>query len=411
MNTVRLEQVTEKWNSSYKKYFSVNTRETETPSDFESRNVKNTNENCTNLTESLAPFYHYSNLPDYQAYIKDLVSIDIGGGTTDVVIVKDGNPNFVTSFRFAANDLLGLGQYVSKIISKHKQDIEYQVSEFRILSKAMSSIEQNTDFGDFASFFFSLKDNEDLTEKGKSIDFNQILKKDDKQRLVFLLFLAAIIYHTAQVMSAKGLLMPPRHLTFSGNGSRIIDVLGKKEMLEKIATLIFEKIFEKKYGAEGITKKLEIIPNTSNPKEVTCKGAIHTLDKELVHISNVVLLGIDATTFADKQTYSELHKNSDLVDNINTQVSAFFTYVFDELLKSEVKKQVGTESIERALSIPKEVIDKAKKVVEGKEDMKNITKNKIGTKEKSAVIEETFFFLPLPTLLRTISKEIENTED
>lgn len=360
MNSTRLEQVTEIWEKAYKKYFGSNFAD-----------------NCKNLTESLAPFYHYSSLPDYREYIKDLVSIDIGGGTTDVVFVKDSQPNFVTSFRFAANDLLGLGQYTGKIIAKHKQDIENQISEFLNLSKTMCSIEQNTDFGDFASFFFSLKDNEDLTEKGKSIDFNKTLKEDNNQKLVFLLFFAAIIYHTAQVMKAKRQSLP-RHLTFSGNGSRIIDVLGKKDMLEKIATLIFEKIFDAKYGTDGQPQKLEIIPNTGNPKEVTCKGTINTWGEKLAKVSYDVLLGTDDTTFADNQTYSDLQEqNADLIDNINSQVEAFFTYVFDELLKSEIRKQVGAESVEKALSIPQTAIDKAKEVVANKEDMVVTTPAKI----------------------------------
>jgi hypothetical protein len=398
MNSTRLERVTEEWKQAYKKYFG-----------------ENATANCTNLTESLAPFYHYSSLPDYREYIKDLVSIDIGGGTTDVVFVKDSKPHFVTSFRFAANDLLGLGRDVSKIVAKHKQNIQDQISEFRILSKTMNSIEQNTEFGDFASFFFSLKDNEDLTEKGKSIDFNKTLREDNNQKLVFLLFFAAIIYHTAQIMKAKGQAMP-RHITFSGNGSRIIDVLGKKDMLEKIATLIFEKIFAAKYGNDRQPKKLEIIPNTSNPKEVTCKGLIeNTLDKDnKEEVPYEVLLGIDDNTLANRQTYSDLQKNADFIDKINSQVTAFFSYVLDELLKSEIKKQVGTESIEKALSIPRTAIEKAKEVVADKEDMKNITNRKIDKKIQDAEygeIEETLFFFPIPVLLRTISKEIENKED
>jgi len=394
MNSTRLEQVSEKWSVAYKKYFG-----------------NNADRNCTKLTESLAPFYHYSSLPDFREYIKDLVSIDIGGGTTDIVFVKDSEPNFVTSCRFAVNDILGLGQNVSKIISKHKQFIENGISEFRILSRTMNSIEQNIDFGDFASFFFSLKENEDLTEKGKSIDFNNTLKEDNNQKLVFLLFFSAIIYHTAQVMNAKGLSMP-RHITFSGNGSRVIDVLGKKNMLEKIATLIFEKIFDKKYGNEGMPKKLEIIPNTSNPKEVTCKGTIHTLDEKIKHVDRKVLLGINSNTFANaNQTYSDLQKNADLINLINSQVRLFFTYVFEELLNNEIDLEVGTESIQNALSIPNSAINKAKEIVANNEDMNTITKKKIEAKDKTAKIEETLFFFPIPTLLRTISKEIENNED
>ncbi|MDR3140787.1 MAG: hypothetical protein LBU37_03550 [Tannerellaceae bacterium] len=394
MNSTRLGEVEEKWTEAYKKYFS------------EDKVV----DKCKKLTESLAPFYYYSNLLDYKDYIKDLVSIDIGGGTTDVVFVKDSKPNFVTSFRFAANDLFGLGLYVSKVVTKYKSRIENQISEFRILTRTMSAIDENTEFGDFASFFFSLKDNEDLTERGKSIDFNKMLKDDNNQKIVFLLFYAAIIYHTAQIMKAKGSSMP-RHLTFSGNGSRIVDVVGKKEMLEKIATLIFEKVFDAKYGDDGNPKKMEIIPNTNNPKEVTCEGTIKTAGETSANVPYEVLLGLGDSSFANTKTYSELLANTQLIDKIIAQVTAFFTYVFDELLKSKIGKQVGTESIERALSIPKTAINKAKEVVANKGDIENVVKNKINSKDENSEVEETFFFFAVPTLLRTISKEIENKED
>lgn len=413
MNIDRIGEVADKWEDAYKKYFPVTIGENEILTDYENRNNLNAESNCKNLTESLAPFYYYSNLPNYNEYINNLVSIDIGGGTTDVVFVINGEPNFVTSFRFAANDLFGLGENISKIISKHKHTINTEISVLgnrNTLSLNMNSIEQNTDSSDLASFFFALNENEDLIEKGKIIDFNKMLKEDKNQKIVFLLFYTAIIYHTAQVMAAQNKPMP-RHLTFSGNGSRIIDVLGKINILEKLATLIFEKTFNKNYGSPEMPTKLEIIPNISNPKEVTCKGTIKSLDIILPDVSKKVLLGIDSTSFSNNRTYNELNmSNDDLIDKINIQVSSFLTYVFDELLKKEIKKQVDTEAIEIALSIPKKVIDKAKEIIAREDDMRTITKNKIEAKDKSSKIEETFFFFPIPTLLRTISKEIENLD-
>lgn len=38
-----------------------------------------------------------------------MVSIDIGGGTTDVLIVREGRADLLTSFRFAANSIFGDG--------------------------------------------------------------------------------------------------------------------------------------------------------------------------------------------------------------------------------------------------------------------------------------------------------------
>jgi hypothetical protein len=402
-----------KWRIAYQKYFgndSIN--------------------NCKSLTESVAPFYHYKTLNEYTDLINNLVSIDIGGGTTDVVFVKDGMPNYITSFKFAVNDLFGLGTDLNKIIEKHKEKIDSIIEEvanklkinaknqaYKQLITTRDSINNNIK-GDIASYYFSLKDNEDITDEGKIIDFfKDNLQVDQNQKLVFLLFYTAIIYHTAQLMKAQGTSMP-RHLTFSGNGSRIIYVLGKNSRLEKIATLIFEKIFAKKYGTgNGIPDKLEIIPNSGNPKEVTCKGAISFLDIiNPPHPDYVFLLG--NTTITNRKTekkYSDLLTSEiSLIEDINSELLSFIRYVLDELLNEEIKREsAGTQSIQEALSISQSDIVKANEIISHKEDIKNMIINKITHKvnnEKINKIEETLFFYPIPTLLRNISREIEKKE-
>ena len=68
--------------------------------------------------------------------------------------------------------------------------------------------------------------------------------------------------------------------------------------------MYFEKVYEKKYGNSG----LDIIQNTKNPKELTCKGGIKAADKIMNrHFEPLVLWGIDNDTFiTDNDTYSSV---------------------------------------------------------------------------------------------------------
>ena len=40
---------------------------------------------------------------------KPSVSVDIGGGTTDIMIYADGEPKLISSFKFAGNAIFGDG--------------------------------------------------------------------------------------------------------------------------------------------------------------------------------------------------------------------------------------------------------------------------------------------------------------
>jgi hypothetical protein len=400
--------IKEKWNMAYAKYFlgyiafGVD--------DLDDSAKETLKKNVIELPESVAPFLCYKEDIKYRDAINDLVSIDIGGGTTDIVFIKDGKQaEYVTSFRFAANSIFGLGEQVTPVVSKYQSEIEQIIAkndpQYK-LRNILKSITGN-DWGDLASFFFSLSDNDML--KDVNVNFNSMLKKDNDQKLVFVLFYAAIIYHSAQIMKAKNLSLP-RHIAFSGNGSRIVNIVGDKEVLAELSKLIFEKVFGQKYGKSG----LDIIQNTKNPKEVTCKGGIKAADKDYVQqpFEPLVLLGIDGTTFAtDADTYSSV-KVTDSVTKTNRMVKAFMEYVLDDLLKQQYTKGVVQESFIKTLNLNQQAIQTTKTVLDKDSDLINFTRNGINNKiEKisdtaSTRIEETFFFYPIESLLRTISNEI-----
>lgn len=400
--------IAEKWKLTYAKYFLGNSVSSIDDLDESAKEILK--KNIIELPESVAPFLCYKDDGKYRDAINNLVSIDIGGGSTDIVFIKDGkNVEYVTSFRFAANSVFGLGEHITPVVSKYQSNIEKIIDnndpQFK-LRNILKSITGSLN-GDLASFFFSLSDNEIL--KNIEVNFNSMLKRDNDQKLVFVLFYAAIIYHTAQIMKAKHLQLP-RHITFSGNGSRIVNIVGEKEVLAELSKCIFEYVFGQKYGTSG----LDIIQNTKNPKEVTCKGGIKAADKDYSQtpFEPVVLLGVDDCYFTtDSDTYSTV-KVEDSVTKTNMQVKAFVDYVLNDLLKQKYTKGVVAETFVKALNLNQQTLQIAKEVCAKDEDIATFTKNGIQRKIESisdtanTQIEETFFFYPIASLLNEISNKI-----
>jgi hypothetical protein len=237
-----------------------------------------------------------------------------------------------------------------------------------------------------------------------------MLKRDENQKLVFVLFYSSIIYHTAQIMKAKDLPMP-RHITFSGNGSRIVNIVADSKVLIEFSKLIFEKVYGQKYGNSG----LDIIHNTVNPKEVTCKGGIKAADNNYnqTPFIPVVLLGTDSNTFvADNLYYNEVNVG-EYAAKTNIHVKEFFDFVLDDLLNEKYTKDVVPETFIKALGLNPKTLNIARDVCAREEDFKTFTTNGIrGKMEKVDVettqIEESFFFYPIIGLLNTLSNEINN---
>jgi hypothetical protein len=247
----RSRNMEEQWKLSYAHYFLGADVKITGVDGLSDTIIDKLKENIIKLPESVAPFLYYKNTTEYKDTIGNLICIDIGGGTTDVAFIdkndRENTIKYVTSFRFAANSVFGLGEHITPIVSKHKTEIEKTITEKakRNLLMAFKSIEKDK-YADYASFFFSLT-NTDEWKDGTQVNFNKLLKDDKKQKLVFVLFYTAIIYHTAQIVKAKELPLP-RHIAFSGNGSRIVNIVADKVALAAVAKLIFEKVTGMQYG-------------------------------------------------------------------------------------------------------------------------------------------------------------------
>ena len=376
------------WTKAYEKYFGGDKR------------------NVIPMTESVAPYEHYRNA---EANVSNIVTIDIGGGTTDIVLAKDGNVNNITSFHFAADSVFGdpyisnrSSASVNKLLEQYENTIK-AVLEDNSLSDLMEIFEQHKKSrisSNIASFYFSLKDNNEIVAKRLSdnIDFNNMLLLDSNYKIVFVIFYAAIIYHLAHIMKAKSLEMP-RHIAFSGNGSKVIRILTSSDStLEKFTKKIFEKVYGDKYPSDGLT----ILQNVNNPKEVTCKGGLsNPVYQEYEDMASMKMVykavQEDGVAFVNGDTYSSI--DDAYIQKTVDEAKNFVNFVVD--LNREFSFKNNFDSSEVSLEIAKS---------ECMRDLATFTKNGLDIKRQEVsdndVIEETMFFYPLNGMLNALISAI-----
>lgn len=379
----RLNQLRKTWNNAFEEYFCQGGTTT-----------------C--MTESSAPIQYFFKR---YATATSLVNIDIGGGTTDIAFAKDRSINNVTSFRFASNALFensfseldennGIVDYYKDEILKllNEKGIRELVSVFNSVNNARPS--------NMASFLFSLKDNTLPQKAGineKAIDFNYILQEDENFKIVFIVFYTSIIYHVAQITKHLGLDLP-RHISFSGNGSKVIRIITTDtRILANYTKVIFEKVLGKPYG-----KELELLglEKDSNPKVSTCKGGLIGAENEDDQNKTIVFKSDSSGLITDTDTYetvTDTYRRKTI-----TAVEDFFNFVFKDMNSSfnfDYNFGVTKASLEIAQQAAK------------KDLMTFLDKGLAQRREESdsdAVIEETFFFYPIKGVLQTMSNDIFN---
>ncbi len=305
-------------------------------------------------SESDSPYYH---VEAKAIGVRPSLSIDIGGGSTDVVIFKSKKPVFLTSFRFAGGALFGTGHnegasLENGLLQRFKPQVDLFFSEnYYSLLPLIETFEQigNPNKGnaaDLISFFFSLSNNATLQKNKLQFDFTSLLQKNTDFKVIYFVFYAAIQYHIAKMCKKLGVEMP-QHIFFSGNGSKIINLLDNSadwRLLSQITVLIYRKV----YGKDA--PKDVTLHKSNEPKAATCKGGIAkfkknmSLDEEipvLAYVGNETEEVVAAqrlpfdSDFADKTSRLSYQE---VIDNIETcrnsavaEVNNFLQFIFAEL--------------------------------------------------------------------------------
>lgn len=362
-------------------------------------------ENVVGIPESIAPYRHYKTTQGAQA---NVLTIDIGGETSDVFVVEDSKPKMMSSFRFASNAIFGdafgynsdNNGFVSRYLDKFKSVLN--INELNALSNALDDIVKQKKSPDIIAFFYALSNNKDVRKQNiTALDFHDNLSNDDSLKFVFVMFYASLLYFTAKEMKSKGL-KKPLTIAFSGNGSKSIKVLSDdNDILKKFAKMIFEDVYETQYAKGEV---LDVICE-QNPKTATCKGGILTnntdLDFDLDDLK-FNLLGVDDNKTINNISYDDV--NEDIINDVVCQVQKMIEYVLspkniDFYIKNFGVNQ-GKSNVIKDLCYTK-LEQYAKSALDARKE-----ELKAWNADETCKLEETMFFYPVIGMLNNLAREM-----
>ncbi|MGY5846616.1 hypothetical protein ACW6QP_04290 [Salegentibacter sp. HM20] len=357
------------------------------------------------VCESLTPYYYYYKFEGIPAMEKPLVSIDIGGGTSDVAVYREEAPILFSSYKFAGDAIFGdnfnrninINGFVNKYYSKVIQKLDE--NDQRVLIEAVNKIKDSNSSHDVINAFFSLKDNKSLNDRNIDVDFLQFLRTDKEFKIIFLLFYVSQIYHIAQLLKSK-MIPIPGVISFSGTASKlltIIDAGRNHENLKYLASETFRYVFEKE-KLPDIDIKLP-----DNPKEISSKGGLSISNEHKFNLDE-----IKETLITNSQLQSQ--NNSRISYEKIKEFESTAIQSFDEFLKYffELNK---TYSFRDNFGIEKATLDFTLEFLNKKKvnALKTGIKNKLNeiSNESDEEINETLFFYPLVGTLGELAYELE----
>lgn len=372
---------------------------------FNPSNVNNANNKIIPISESVAPIFF--NQPtvvgDY------FLNVDLGGGTTDIVVKDRDKILLVSSFRFAGNALFGNGLEFNK--SGQNNGIANKYAD--LLIKAIPRSEQS----EFEKILIDLKDDiniksEDLINFFFSRDeFSNFLKQDEDLKILLLLHNASVFYHIAQLLNDFKINIPPGQIGLSGNGAKLLvlangsDNINGKRKISALVTEIFNKVYNR-----NDSKLIELVLS-KNPKEATAHGGIkgikyiQDLDLESIFI---VGLGTEADVLnkdeLKKLDYKDLLVDSELLTKVENNVKKFYNFFFDELwLKIDFVEYFGVNNKLDRNAIKKEMMFLITDV------LKSAISSKVNDQNEQK-LTETLFFYPIIHGIYELSKQLCNPE-
>ncbi|MBG6131751.1 hypothetical protein IWQ47_003507 [Aquimarina sp. EL_43] len=390
MGSNQMTVFTDIWNELYSCYYSKSSN----------------TEKLTSITESWAPYYSYDRtFGAGEIYM----NLDIGGGTTDLIVFENNKPALTTSFRFAGNSLFeshsGNDPFDNGFVSRYESIMRKSFGEDFSKTDIIDYVKNSKGLlsTDLISYFFSYS------------SFAKKLMLDSEFKLLFLIHNSAIFYHSFQILKMSSVKKLPSYIGVSGNGAKLLAIsngsndLNRPKGIGNLVNLIIKKVVQQD---EIQVIELQIL---NNPKESTAIGGIKGLeqikanptadiDNFYLSLGNKKDLIHDADT-AQKKTlqYANFVKESDpTISEITQNVIDYFDYFFDELwFEADLIKNFGLEKsynpekLKIFFSDPSKISNTIREVINYKIDV-----------EKESMLSDSLFFEAIKSYLYAFSKII-----
>ncbi|MCS7027422.1 MAG: hypothetical protein NZ519_01540 [Bacteroidia bacterium] len=244
--------------------------------------------------ESYPPFYYYKSMNRIKGGSSNyVVSIDIGGGTTDVAIIQDV-PKLLSSFNFAGGVIFGSGfhEQSSNRLTEyyHRRYTEIiKGEEYQQIRQILDDCKHKP--AEFNSFLFKMGSLDKDFADNPALNYAKLLSNDSEFKIALLYFYTAIVYHIADLMKFKQLTRPTE-IFFSGTASKSLNILSSERFLGEYTTELFKFFFPD-------TPSIKIVLEKDVPKELTCKGGLYIRD-EMPDLREI------------KTQYSGIHENEQI---------------------------------------------------------------------------------------------------
>ena len=366
-----------------------------------------TNNNLIQMPESVAPYYFYKSSSSFKGAANTVASIDIGGGSSDIVVYESNaqQPTILTSFRFAANVLFGDGfsdvpqgdtnPMLIKYVDYFKRLFDSDDDRYGELNGILDDITAKRKSEDINAFLFSVINNK-VVAQNDVFSYNMRLNEDEQRKIIFIYFFVTLIYYVAKMMKHRNLDMP-RSIMFSGTGSKVLDIVGTQRDLDLISQAVIERVYGQKYNADGFN----IVMEKNEPKQITCRGALMQVNdsrgvEEVMQLNRLM----DSFDNSIKYNYSMIEKETVRYEDMeNPQVRAqiiaqvrefndFFCQLCEDI---HVVDRFLVDN--RSLQMFKELVNKDLEhhLING---WNFVNKNQ-EEKNGSDAIEDTLFFYPI----------------
>jgi len=384
------------------------------------------------VSESRAPYYAQKDARFNNAHV---LSVDIGGGTTDVAMFFSEELIGTTSFKFAGNALFGdaysvgghgadKNGFVMRFAPKFRKLLEGEYGQATGVLKELLS-KQKAD--DINAFFFSVENNIEhwaRQEHGQtSVNKDQysysVLIKRDGRDLMFLIlyFYVALLYHIAQVLRSiptpsDGKPIKLKFVIFSGTASKILRILTNNEKrLVKLAAEVFKRF--------GLADDNLSIILAEEPKEATCNGGlkmdfagkgkeagntvVDTDNGVAKFVYSCVKEGLDPVTYDDYLKDVDKGKESLIRKSLIDFHEFFFKLDTPDCMEF-------SDAFVIDAAVTKYVKEHYKSLIDSWVGAAIAEEQKVYKIETNKPAQETPFFMPLKAIIHELSRAIENRE-